>query len=202
MADDATSAAERELAAAEEELRRCREEVARLRRALPPRPVRDYTLAGAGGTPVTLGVLFGDRDDLIVVHNMGASCAYCTLWADGFNGVVPHLESRAAFVVVSPDDPSAQERFARGRGWRFRMASSRGTTFRADLGFEQGENLLPGVSVLHRDAGGTITEVGRDEFGPGDPYCAVYHLFDLLPGGAGDWEPRYTYAPAEPATRA
>ena len=34
------------------------------------------------------------KDDLVVIHNMGASCAYCTLWGDGFNGVYEHLANK------------------------------------------------------------------------------------------------------------
>ncbi len=27
-----------------------------------------------------------------------------------------------------------------------------------------------------------------------DDFCALWHIFDLLPGGAGDWDPKFTYA--------
>ena len=40
---------------------------------------------------------------------MGRGCSYCTLWADGFNGLRHHFEDRAAFVVVSPDTPEQQK---------------------------------------------------------------------------------------------
>jgi hypothetical protein len=30
-------------------------------------------------------------------------------------------------------------------------------------------------------------------FSPGDDFCALWHLFDLLPGGAGDWQAKYRY---------
>ena len=51
--------------------------------------IRLRTLAGE----TTLLDLFGDRDTLLAIHNMGQGCRYCTLWADGFNGLLPHLES-------------------------------------------------------------------------------------------------------------
>jgi predicted dithiol-disulfide oxidoreductase (DUF899 family) len=62
---------------------------------------------------VQLSDLFGEHEDLIVIHNMGVSCPYCTLWADGFNGLIRHLEDRAAFVMVSPDPPDIQKEFAK-----------------------------------------------------------------------------------------
>jgi len=63
---------------------------------------------------------------------MGAGCGYRTLWADGFSGILPHIENRAGFVAASPDEPAAQQKFKIGRGWRFRMMSHRGTSFAED----------------------------------------------------------------------
>ena len=57
---------------------------------------------------------------------MGQACRYCTLWADGFNGFVPHLESTMAVALVSKDSPQRQREFANSRGWRFRLASHGG----------------------------------------------------------------------------
>jgi predicted dithiol-disulfide oxidoreductase (DUF899 family) len=184
---------EEELGRAEEELTRCREKIAQLRKQLAQPAVQDYTFTGPNNAQVTLSSLFGEKDDLLLIHNMGASCVYCTLWADGFNGVLPHLQDRTAFVVISPDDPKSQERFAQQRGWRFPMFSSKGTTFREDMGFQSGEEVLPGVSVFHKNADGSITHVSHAPFGPGDDYCAVWHLFDLLPEGSNEWEPKFRY---------
>lgn len=160
--------------------------------------VDDYSLLGSDGGPVRLSELFGDMDDLIVVHNMGRRCAYCTLWADGFNGVLQHIESRAAFVVVSPDRPDVQREFAESRGWRFRMASSAESDFTREMGYsvvKDGQTFyLPGYSTFHRSADGVISRVGRDDFGPGDPYCATFHMFDMLEGGPGGWTARFDYS--------
>jgi predicted dithiol-disulfide oxidoreductase (DUF899 family) len=170
-------------------------EIAELRRrwAAAARPIADYTLTGPDG-PVPLSALFGEGDDLIVIHNMGRGCAYCTLWADGFASALPHIESRAAFVVSSPDDPATQAAFATSRGWPFRMVSIQGSTFGRDMGFvtETGD-YWPGVSTFHRRPDGLIVRVGKDYFGPGDAYCSVWNLFDLLAGGADGWEPRFGY---------
>src|SRR3954452_5960110 len=90
------------------------------RRRRSPEPVPDFELIDGDGS-VHLSQLFAGHDDLLVVHNMGRGCAYCTLWADGFNGLLDHLQDRAAVVVASPDDPATQAAFAASRGWRFRM---------------------------------------------------------------------------------
>jgi predicted dithiol-disulfide oxidoreductase (DUF899 family) len=135
---------------------------------------------------------------LILIHNMGSGCPYCTMWADEFNGVLHHLESRAAFVVVSPNHPKVQQDIAKKRGWRFWMYSAAGTTFIEDMGFGSEQehydtHAMPGVSVFHKNADGSIVLVSRDFFGPGDLYCGVWHLFDLLCDGPGDWEPQFEY---------
>jgi predicted dithiol-disulfide oxidoreductase (DUF899 family) len=123
---------------------------------------------------------------------MGAACRYCTLWADGFNGILPHLEDRAAFVVCSPDTPEQQKRFAESRGWRFRMLSHQGTTFAEDMGYHSEDGWMPGVSVFAKKDG-RIVRVSDTGFGPGDDFCALWHLFDLIPEGAGDWGPKHKY---------
>lgn len=190
----AKTSVDRELSRAERELMRAKARVTRLRRRLPRTVVQDYSLTGAGGRRVKLSALFGRHRDVILIHNMGRTCPYCTTWADGFNGVLKHLESRAAFVVVSPDPPAAQARFARSRGWKFRMVSSRGTSLAEDLGFRSADGRYrPGVSVLRKERTGAIVRVSKARFGPWDEFCSVFNLFDLLPEGADDWRPRFTY---------
>jgi predicted dithiol-disulfide oxidoreductase (DUF899 family) len=159
--------------------------------SVEPEPVADYEFASAAGKR-RLSELFGDKDDLFVIHNMGTSCPNCTLWADGFNGVYPHLADRAAFVVASPDSPETQQRFAAGRNWRFPMISHQGTSFAADMGYRAENGFLPGVSVFKR-AGDRVVRVADIGFRPGDDFCAVWHLFDLLPEGAAGWRAKFSY---------
>ena len=168
-----------------------REEMRKLQQAVEPQPIEDYRLATAEGE-VRLSALFGDKDDLFVIHNMGASCPYCTLWADGYNGVYKHLANRAAFVVTSPDAPDVQRKFAESRGWVFPMASHAGTSFAQDLGYRSEHGWLPGVSVLQRRKG-RIVRVSDQGLQPGDDFCNVWHFLDLLPEGANGWRPRFSY---------
>jgi len=169
-----------------------RDKMREARAAAEPEEVPDYVFANSDSS-VRLSELFGDKPDLIVIHNMGASCPHCTLWADGFNGICDHLADRAAFVVSSPDTPDIQKRFAASRGWRFPMVSHHGTTFAADMGYHsEVGGWLPGVSVFRKEAK-RILRVSDSGFKPGDDFCALWHLFDLLPGGAGDWEAKFRY---------
>src|SRR5262249_204452 len=129
---------------------------------------------------------------LFVIHNMGAGCAYCTLWADGFNGVYEHLRNRAGFVVSSPDAPAQQQAFAASRGWKFPMISYQGNRFGEDMGYRVHGGAQPGVSVFRRKAG-KILRVADTGFQPGDDFCSVWHLFDLIPEGAAGWQPKFAY---------
>jgi predicted dithiol-disulfide oxidoreductase (DUF899 family) len=164
-------------------------------------PVEDYVFQSHDGKKVKLSELFGDKSDLIVIHNMGARCPYCTMWADGFNGLYQHLADRAAFVVVSNDAVDAQQTFKQSRGWRFPMISSMGTDFFADLGFlhEESETSMygrfsPGISTFKKHADGKIERVASRNFGPGDDYCVTWPMFDLLAEGTNGWEAKFSYA--------
>ncbi len=174
----------REIAALREKMRAAQKEA-------EPEEVEDYRFQSIDG-PVRLSELFGSKEYLFVVHNMGVGCPNCTMWADGFNGVLPHLENRAAFVVSSPDDPGTQRDFAAARGWRFRMVSHRGTSFAADMGYRGDSGWLPGVSVFRR-AGERISRVSDAPFDEGDDFCTVWHFLDLLPEGAAGWRAKFDY---------
>jgi predicted dithiol-disulfide oxidoreductase (DUF899 family) len=164
-----------------------------VQRRIEPQPVEDYTFATIDG-PQKLSQLFGGRRDLFVVHNMGSACPYCTLWADGYNGLYAHLASRAAFVVSSPDPPGVQQRVARSRGWRFPMVSHQGTTFAEDMGYRaRSGGWLPGISAFRRERA-RIVRLADAGSSPGDDFCSLWHVLDLLPEGATGWQPKLRYA--------
>lgn len=176
-----------------EQLMNIRTSMLELQKSIDPEPIQDYVLETLDGSK-RVSDYFGDHDTLFLVHNMGSHCVYCTVWADGFNGVIDHLRDRAGFVLTSPESPSKQQEFANSRGWRFPIASVGNSSLPLDLGYyhESGE-ALPGVSVLRRNEDGTLTRVTHTPFGPGDSYCAVFNLFDLIPEGPGDWQPKFAY---------
>lgn len=178
----------------EKQIEGLKKQLVELRKKEQRQAVRDYEFQLPGGGTANLSDFFGDKQDLIVVHNMGQRCVYCTLWADGFIGFAKHLEDRAGFVLVSPDAPDALKEFSEGRGWNFKTASAEGTTFIADMGFEPkpGE-YWPGCSTFRKMPDGTIERVAFAHFGPGDDFCSIWHLFALLQDGDNDWEPKYKY---------
>ncbi|SHG19654.1 Predicted dithiol-disulfide oxidoreductase, DUF899 family [Microbulbifer donghaiensis] len=153
--------------------------------------VPNYTFKSLDGE-VSLLELFADRERLLLIHNMGQGCRYCTLWADGFNGFVPHLESAMSIVLVSKDAPDVQRQFANSRGWRFRLASHGGGDYIREQTVLPGEGNMPGAVVYERD-GDTIYRKNSCVFGPGDIYCSMWSLLGLAGLGEADWTPQFNY---------
>lgn len=162
-----------------------------LRKTSSGNEVQNYTFTTLDGD-VTLLDLFSEHDRLLVIHNMGQGCRYCTLWADGFNGFLPHLESAMSVVLVSKDAPEVQRTFANSRNWRFRLASHGGGPYIQEQTVMEGDNNTPGAVVYERD-GDRITRKNAAVFGPGDLYCSIWNLLGMAGLGAADWTPQYNY---------
>lgn len=183
-----------EVVAIQKKIAALREEMNQARRAAPPEPVGDYTFNSPSGEPVTLSALFGDHKDLLIVHNMGKSCPYCTLWADGFIGFAAHFANRAGFALTSPDEPAVLKEFSKRRNWNYPVVSHTGTGFAKDMGFEpEPGKFWPGVSAFHKNDDTSIVRTSADHFGPGDDYCSIWHFFDLFNDGSNEWSPKYSY---------
>ncbi|MEC9372776.1 MAG: DUF899 family protein [Planctomycetota bacterium] len=181
-----------EIAMLEQQIASLKKKRTELLRKAAAQPVENYRLKRPDGASVALADLFGDKRDLLLIHNMGRGCAYCTLWADGFNSHYPYYADRAAFVLASPDEPATLTEFSASRGWRFPTVSIHGSTIAKDLGFEpEPGKFWPGVSALRKDDNGSIRRSGMSHFGPGDDFCPVWPMFDLLEEGPNDWAPRY-----------
>lgn len=171
-----------EIESLEQNIEKLQKELVELRNNQPAKTVDNYNFKDKSSNDAKLSELFGDNDHLILIHNMGSSCSYCTMWADGINGIYKHLQKKAAFAFVSPDSPSHQADFAEKNGWTFEMHSSEDNSFNADVGFENAEGgAMPGVSTFRKNSDGTIELLAQSYFGPGDPYCSIWHFFDLLP---------------------
>ncbi len=141
---------------------------------------------------VSLLDLFADQSKLLAIHNMGQACRYCTLWADGINPFLSHLESAMSVVLLSKDAPDVQRRFANSRNWRFRTASHGGGDYIKEQTVMQGADNMPGVVVYERE-GDTIYRKNSGIFGPGDQYCTMWNLLGLAGMSEADWTPQYNY---------
>jgi predicted dithiol-disulfide oxidoreductase (DUF899 family) len=182
--------------ALDDEIRAKIEERNKLMLSSEPEPVEDSTLIDRKGNSVKLSELFGDKEELLLIHNMGKGCVYCIMWADGFRGDAEHIQDRMAMVLTSPDKPEIMAEFANSRNWNFPVASFHGTDFARNLGFTREKDgktyYQPGVSALIKQDG-KIYRTAKDYFGPGDLYCPPWQFFKLFPKGYDDWGPKYSY---------
>jgi len=86
-----------------------------------------------------------------LVLNLGQKSPCSTFLADGLNGLTPHLENRASFVVIALDDLLEMHDFAKSRNWQFRIYSDRKPDFRKDMSFVTKDGaLLQGVLVFFK----------------------------------------------------
>ncbi len=217
---DAYAKAREELRIAEGELITHRERVAELRRSLPRgATIEDYAFIegpadlGAGDAPseVSLSELFSGPDRSVVIMQLmygkaqTSPCPMCTMWLDGLNGVVDHLDQRLDFVVVAAAEIDQLRAHARDRGWdKLRLLSASGSTFKYDTGSEDAEgNQGSTFSVFGRDDDGTLfhsysahPQWSETDYQRGlDLMSPVWNMFDLTPQGRGDWYAGLSYEP-------
>jgi predicted dithiol-disulfide oxidoreductase (DUF899 family) len=162
-----------------------------LRRQVHPTPVKNYRFQNFEGE-VTLEQLFGDKNILFMIHNMGQACRYCTLWADGINAFLPHFEDRFSVVMVSKDAPATQRQFASSRHWGFRLASHGGGEYIQEQTVNPGSTNMPGV-VCYVRKGKEIYRKNAAVFGPGDLFCSMWHFLALAGENESSWFPQFNY---------
>jgi len=137
--------ARRELLDAEKQHMREGDELARRRRQLPWVAIeKEYTFETDEGKK-TLAELFDGRSQLLVYHFMfgfgfrvdeqNPGCTGCSLVADHFDGVIPHLNGRGVTLVAESIAPLGElEAYKKRMGWRFPWVSSLGSDFKYDFG--------------------------------------------------------------------
>jgi predicted dithiol-disulfide oxidoreductase (DUF899 family) len=177
----------------EKEHTRMGDELAQERRDLPwVRVEKDYRFDTDEGTR-TLAELFDGRSQLLVYHFMfgpsyAAGCVTCSSMADGFNGLLPHLQARdVTMLLVSRAPLERLQAYKQRMGWSIPWASSAESDFNSDFGLSVREQLgalldQPPPIVRHL-AGAAGTDVaGYVSEGPASSAFvledgAVYHTY-------------------------
>lgn len=178
-----------ELRALEEEYMKLAERLSQARRQSEPRPLEGSFEFETPDGQISLEALFDARPDLLVIHNMGTFCSYCTLWGDTLIGLHRHLTERTQMVMISPDPVDVQQQFAESRGWPWPMARDTSGFSRA-VGYASENGMYPGCTTLYRSENGILI-TGQTPFGPYDQICGAWHLMDLLKDGPAEWEPKH-----------
>jgi predicted dithiol-disulfide oxidoreductase (DUF899 family) len=157
---------------------------------LPKDEIQDYVVKTMDGKEINLSELFGDKDEMILIHNMGPSCAYCTMWADELNGVLPYLSTKAAILLECDIEHDKLNEFSKDRNWNFLVASSLGSSLKVDLGYKKDSGNVPGFSTLYKSEG-KLYRHSTAPFGPGDDFCTVWYYLDRLKSGSKGWSPSF-----------
>jgi len=151
-------AARLELLAEEKELTRRSDMLAQRRQELPwVRIDKDYRFETDSGS-ASLADLFKGCSQLLIYHFMfgpdyTAGCPSCSSIADGFNGVVVHLENHdVAFTAVSRAPLPKLQAFKERMGWTFDWASSFGSDFNLDFSvlFSEQQQREGGIEYNYR----------------------------------------------------
>jgi len=147
-------------------------------------------------------------------------CPGCTHFLDSLDGAMRHIDERVNCAVVAKSPLQRILDFANERGWRWlRLLSTAGNTYDRDYfgdstglpvavrkqqEFKEGEEWdMPMLNVFRRN-GNEIRHFWGSELlyvppEPGQEYRhndlldPVWNLFDLVPEGRGDFEPKLSY---------
>lgn len=208
VSHDEWLAARRELLEKEKAFTMQGEELSRLQRSLPWEAVtKPYQFDGPNGLE-TLADLFEARSQLIVYHFMfhpddKAGCPHCSLRADGFAGLGPHLNHRDVTMVVVSGAPYPKlAEYQKRMGWPFKWVSSGGSDFNFDyqVSFTPAEMTAKramynysmrdplarereGHSTFYKDEHGTVFHTYSCYDRGNDKLNLHYHYLDLVPKG-------------------
>lgn len=164
-------AARQALLEQEKAFTRQREELAQRQRDLPwERVTKDYVFDGPKGRE-TLADLFEGRSQLVVYHFMfhpddKAGCPHCSLRADGFAGVGPHLNHRDVTMVVVSRGPFDRLQDFYNYKWQEPLARER-----------------EGHSIFYKNDLGEIFHTYSCYDRGNDQLNVHYHYLDLVPKG-------------------
>jgi predicted dithiol-disulfide oxidoreductase (DUF899 family) len=208
VSHDEWLSARRTLLAKEKEFTRQGDELSRQVRELPWEAVtKEYVFDGRDGEE-RLTDLFAGRSQLVVYHFMfhpddKAGCPHCSLRADGFNGVITHLNQRdVTMVVVSRGPFSKLSEYQKRMGWNFKWVSSGGSDFNFDFqaSFTPEEmeakramynftmrdpkaREREGHSIFYKDERGAVFHTYSCYDRGNDKLNIHYHYLDLVPKG-------------------
>ncbi len=187
-------AARLELLAAEKELTRHSDTVAQQRQELPwVRVEKEYRFETEKGS-ATLANLFRERSQLLVYHFMFGygyrltderrGCTGCSLIADHFDGVIPHLNGRDVTLVCESIAPLRElQDYKRQMGWQFPWVSSLESDFKYDFGaaFNEEQQTNGGDYNYRRVDKAEPQKEGMSVFAVHDG--AVYHTYSTFARG-------------------
>jgi predicted dithiol-disulfide oxidoreductase (DUF899 family) len=192
----------------EKDLTRRGDELTRERQALPWVAIDKRYVFDTVGGPRTLPELFAGRSQLLVHHIMfepdwDEGCVTCSLWAESWDGAIPHLAARDVTLLAASSAPLDKLWAYRERmGWRFDWVSTNDGDFGKDFGTSfvarqadpqynyrplEGDfsGDLPGMSSFVLDSGRVFHTYSSYARGM-EAFCTTYQLLDRAPRGRNE----------------
>jgi predicted dithiol-disulfide oxidoreductase (DUF899 family) len=215
VSQDEWTTARKALLAKEKAFSKERDAIAAARRELPMvKVVKPYTFDSPTGKK-TLPSLFEGKKQLIVYHFMfdpkwEEGCKSCSLIADHFEGMLPHLGARdISFTAISRAPLAKLVAFQKRMGWKFPWLSSAETDFNYDYGVsfnpddkstgKPGYNYgnekfpmseAPGLSTFLREGDDVFHTYSTYARGL-DILIGAYNYIDLTPLGRNEQDLKY-----------
>ena len=195
-----------------------RDAIAAARRELPMVKVdKPYSFEGPNGKR-SLASLFDGKKQLVVYHFMfdpswEEGCKSCSLIADHFEGMLPHLGARnTSFSAISRAPLAKLTAFQKRMGWKFPWLSSNESDFNFDYGvsFRESDKVdgkvgynygtrpfgsaeAPGLSVFLREGDDVFHTYSTYARGL-DILIGAYNYLDLTPLGRDEADLPYGMA--------
>lgn len=231
---EAWLAARRVLLAKEKEMTKLRDGINAERQALPWVKVETPYVFDTPEGKKSLADLFAGRSQLVVYHFMlapgwEAGCPSCSLLADHFDGMLPHLEHHDVTLTAISRAPLDEiSAYKRRMGWRFPWASSYDSDFNYDYqvsftpedlagdtvtynfspissahAFEE----LHGLSIFHKNAAGDVFHTYSAYARGVEELLGVFMVLDRTPKGRNektimDWVRRHDEYEEKPQAHA
>ena len=124
------------------------------------------------------------------------------MWADGWNGVVEHLDQNVDFALATLGTVDENSQLVADRGWQnLRWLSAAGNSFKSDFGSADADgNQWPFLTVFERGADGVrlsysgAAHISGEHWRGVDLLSPVWHMLDLTRQGRGDFMPSLSYS--------
>ena len=120
------------------------------------------------------------KDRMIVIHNMGIHCKFCTAYADGINAISKEFQN-CDIVLLSTTELPELLKFQEKRKWSFHCYRIVDNIFSQAVGlFRKDIGVMPGIISLYLTNEKKIIVESISDFEPGDYFSPIWPIKSLF----------------------